>query len=63
MAILNILRTFGKFYDNLVHFVLIWYIFPSFGITYQQKSGNPALVASQLGTVRSNPDEQGCQTV
>jgi hypothetical protein len=24
----NILLTFGKFYDHLVHFVLIWYIFP-----------------------------------
>jgi hypothetical protein len=28
MAIWNILRTFGKFYDRLVHSVLIWYIFP-----------------------------------
>jgi hypothetical protein len=24
----NILRTFGKFNDHLVHFLLIWYIFP-----------------------------------
>jgi hypothetical protein len=29
MAIWNILRTFGKFYDHLVHFLLIWYIFPA----------------------------------
>jgi hypothetical protein len=29
MAIWNILRTFGIFYDHLVHFVLIWYIFPT----------------------------------
>jgi hypothetical protein len=28
MAIWNILRPFGKFYDHLVHFVFIWYIFP-----------------------------------
>jgi hypothetical protein len=28
MANGNILRTFGKFYDHLVHFVLILYIFP-----------------------------------
>jgi hypothetical protein len=28
MAIWNILRPFGKFCDHLVHFVLIWYIFP-----------------------------------
>jgi hypothetical protein len=25
MAIRNSLRTFGKFYDHLVNFVLIWY--------------------------------------
>jgi hypothetical protein len=28
MAIWNILRTFGTFYDHLVHFVFVWYIFP-----------------------------------
>jgi hypothetical protein len=28
MAIWNILQTFGNFYVHLVHFVLIWYIFP-----------------------------------
>jgi hypothetical protein len=28
MAIWNILQTFGIFYDHLVHFVFIWYIFP-----------------------------------
>jgi hypothetical protein len=27
MAFLNILQTFRKFYDHLVHFVFIWYIF------------------------------------
>jgi hypothetical protein len=27
MAIWNILRTLGIFYDHLVHFMLIWYIF------------------------------------
>jgi hypothetical protein len=26
MAVWNILRTFGKFYGHLVHFVFIWYI-------------------------------------
>jgi hypothetical protein len=31
---LEYLGTFGKLYDHLVHFVLIWYIFPV-------KSGNP----------------------
>jgi hypothetical protein len=29
-AILNISRIFGIFYDHLVHFVFIWYIFPVF---------------------------------
>jgi hypothetical protein len=27
----------------LAYFVVIWYIFPRFGILYQEKSGNPAL--------------------
>jgi hypothetical protein len=33
MAIWNILRTFGKVYDHLVHFELLWYISSSFGIS------------------------------
>jgi hypothetical protein len=28
MALWNILQTFGIFSDHLVHFMLIWYIFP-----------------------------------
>jgi hypothetical protein len=40
MAIWNILQTFMIFYDNLVHFVLIWYIFPVL-VSYTKKSGNP----------------------
>jgi hypothetical protein len=43
MAIWNILRTFGIFYDHLVHFVFIWYISSGSGVTHQEKSGNPAL--------------------
>jgi hypothetical protein len=31
MAILNILKSFGIFYDHLVYFVVMWYIFPSLG--------------------------------
>jgi hypothetical protein len=30
------------FYCHLVYFVVIWYMFPSFGILDQEKSGNPA---------------------
>jgi hypothetical protein len=41
------------FYDRLVYFVAIWYIlglcvwyiFPRFGMLYQEKSGNPGLDA------------------
>jgi hypothetical protein len=43
MSIWNNLPTVGIFYDNLVHFVLIWYTFSRFGIKYQEKSGNPFL--------------------
>jgi hypothetical protein len=25
----------------LIHFVVIWYVFSSFGMSYQDKSGNP----------------------
>jgi hypothetical protein len=38
---LDFLRTFGIFFDHLVHFVVIWYIFSGFGIMYQEKSGIP----------------------
>jgi hypothetical protein len=41
MAIWNILRILGKFYDYLVHFVFIRYTFSGFGIMHQEKSGNP----------------------
>jgi hypothetical protein len=36
------LRPFGIFYSQLVHFVVIWYIFSQFGTLHQGKSGNPA---------------------
>jgi hypothetical protein len=41
MAIWNILWRLRTFYDHLVHFVFIWYIFSGVGIMYQEKSGNP----------------------
>jgi hypothetical protein len=43
MSISNILRTFGIFFDHLVEFVFILYIFHRFGIMYQEKSGNPGV--------------------
>jgi hypothetical protein len=48
MAIWNILRTFGIFYDHLVHFVFIWYIFSGFGIMHQERSGNPVIASRGL---------------
>jgi hypothetical protein len=41
MTIWSILHPFEIFYDHLVYFVVICYIFPRFGILDQEKSGNP----------------------
>jgi hypothetical protein len=41
IATWKILWRFWVFYDHLVHFLLIWFIFSGFGIMYQEKSGNP----------------------
>jgi hypothetical protein len=44
MDTLSILRSFVIFYGHFVQFVAIWYIFTRFGILYQEKSGNPAVL-------------------
>jgi hypothetical protein len=44
MTISFILRPLEIFYGHLVHFVVIWYNFPRFGILDQEKSGNPGAV-------------------
>jgi hypothetical protein len=36
MSMWYILRSFDMFYDRLVYFVVIWYIFPRDGILYQE---------------------------
>jgi hypothetical protein len=41
MTISFILRPLEIFYGHLIHFVEICYNFPRFGITDQEKSGNP----------------------
>jgi hypothetical protein len=41
MTIWSILRPLEIFYGPLVYFVVIWYIFPRFGILDPEKSGNP----------------------
>jgi hypothetical protein len=32
-------------YGHLVYFVVIWYIFPRFGMLCQEKSGNPGVIS------------------
>jgi hypothetical protein len=46
LSIWNILQTLGIFYDHLVDFMLIWYIFSGFGIMYREKTGNPGPAVS-----------------
>jgi hypothetical protein len=41
MTIWSSLRPLEVFNGHLVYFVVIWYIFPRFGMLYQEKSGNP----------------------
>jgi hypothetical protein len=36
MATWSIFWLSGTFYDHLVYFVVIWYIFPRFGMVYQE---------------------------
>jgi hypothetical protein len=48
MAIWNILWRLGIFYDHLVHFVCIRYIFSGFGSMHREKSGNPSLHESLI---------------
>jgi hypothetical protein len=43
MAIWNMLRTFGKCYDHLVHFVLICYIFSRFWYHVPTKIWQPCM--------------------
>jgi hypothetical protein len=37
----SILQSFVIFYGHLVKYLEIWYIFPRFGILFQEKYGNP----------------------
>jgi hypothetical protein len=43
MTIWPVLLLLEIFYGHLVYFVVIWYIYPRFGILYPEKSGNPGL--------------------
>jgi hypothetical protein len=42
MTIWSILGPLEIFHGHLVYFVVIWYIFPHFGVLDQEKSGNSA---------------------
>jgi hypothetical protein len=54
MTIWSILRPLEIFSSHLVYFVVIWYIFPRFGILYQGKSGNhDAHHATPLGPCKT----------
>jgi hypothetical protein len=59
MAIWNILRTYGIFYDHLAQFVFIWYIFFAFGIMHQEKSGNPGRQHFYLSSALCNVGSAG----
>jgi hypothetical protein len=44
LAMVDVGIFYGHFGSILVHVMLIWYIFPCFGMFYQEKSGNPGLL-------------------
>jgi hypothetical protein len=44
----SILQPWEIFYGLLIYFVVIWHIFPRFGMLYQGKSGNPAGISRLL---------------
>jgi hypothetical protein len=46
MALRFVLRPFGIFFDHLVYFGFVWYIFSRFGILCEEKSGNTDWVHS-----------------
>jgi hypothetical protein len=48
MSIGNILRPFGIFYGDLVHFSSNLVYFSPFGMMKQEKSGNPALISERV---------------
>jgi hypothetical protein len=42
MAAWSILQPICIFCDHMVYFLVVWYIFPRFGMLSREKSGNPA---------------------
>jgi hypothetical protein len=52
-----ILWPFEIFYGHWEYFVVIWYIFPRFGMLYLEKSGNPGFFNS-ISTQTRKTQEQ-----
>jgi hypothetical protein len=50
MDVVSILRPFERFYDSLVYFVAIWYIFPRVGILHQEKIWQPCIAQGKSRT-------------
>jgi hypothetical protein len=50
---------------NLVHFVVIWYIFPRFGMLHRERSGNPAWFIEMkcANLTRRVPSSQGANPI
>jgi hypothetical protein len=46
MANWSILKLFGIVCGHCAYFMVIWYIFPRFGMLYQEKAGNPVNTSS-----------------
>jgi hypothetical protein len=52
MDISSILLPFGIFRGHLVYFVVIWVYFCSFGMLYQETSGNPVFNLTNFSLTR-----------
>jgi hypothetical protein len=60
MAIWNILQTFGIFYDQLVHFGFIWYIFPVLVSCPKKNLATLLTIRDQLDRSTSRTFFSGC---
>jgi hypothetical protein len=58
MSIGNFLKTCGIFYDHLLYFVFIWYIFSDFGIIYPKNLATLVRRANRLASFLSRNDER-----
>jgi hypothetical protein len=47
---------YGIFFGHLVYFMVIWYIFPCFGMLDQGKSGNPVSHSFDRPSIKRGPE-------